>query len=95
MHWVIQNNFMHEPGQDVMVETLERFSIPYSLHTVVPSACDPMSVDYWRPADAYVLDVCELEGGTTKIVEINTINSAGFYAGHVQDIVLALNGGFE
>ena len=27
-----------------------------------------------------------------KIVEINTINSAGFYAGNVVDLVLAIDG---
>ncbi|MDF2435397.1 MAG: hypothetical protein JWP44_5028 [Mucilaginibacter sp.] len=43
----------------------------------------------WEPHRAYVLDVCETPDGI-KIVEINTINSAGFYAGNVQDIVMAL-----
>jgi hypothetical protein len=43
----------------------------------------------WRPADAFVLDICETPEGM-KVVEINTINASGFYAGNVQDIVLAL-----
>lgn len=43
----------------------------------------------WRPHDAYVLDVCETDDGM-KIVEINTINAAGFYAGNIQDIVLSI-----
>jgi hypothetical protein len=43
----------------------------------------------WQPHRAYVLDVCETPDGM-KIVEINTINASGFYAGNVQDIVLAL-----
>lgn len=43
----------------------------------------------WQPHRAYVLDVCETPDGM-KIVEINTINSSGFYAGNVQDLVLAL-----
>ena len=42
----------------------------------------------WLPK-AYVLDVCDTPDGY-KIVEINTINSAGFYAGDVQAIVMAL-----
>jgi hypothetical protein len=45
--------------------------------------------DGWKPHDAFVLDVCETPDGI-KIVEINTINAAGFYAGNVQDIILAL-----
>lgn len=42
----------------------------------------------WLPK-AFVLDVCETPDGY-KIVEINTINCAGFYAGDVQLIVAAL-----
>lgn len=39
--------------------------------------------------DAYVLDVCETPDGM-KIVEVNTINAAGFYAGDVQKLIMAL-----
>lgn len=46
-------------------------------------------LDSWQPHRAFVLDVCETPDGM-KIVEINTINASGFYAGHIQDIVLAL-----
>lgn len=42
----------------------------------------------WLPK-AFVLDVCETPDGM-KIVEINTINSAGFYAGDVMKIIMAL-----
>lgn len=42
----------------------------------------------WLPK-AFVLDVCETPDGF-KIVEINTINSAGFYAGDVQKLIHAL-----
>ncbi len=36
MHWVIQNNIFSENGWDTMVETLERFGLPHSVHQVVP-----------------------------------------------------------
>lgn len=42
----------------------------------------------WLPK-AFVIDVADTPDGI-KIVEINTINSAGFYAGDVQAIVMAL-----
>lgn len=48
-----------------------------------------MRTSAWQPAKAYVLDVCETPDGM-KIVEINTINSSGFYAGNVTDLILAL-----
>jgi hypothetical protein len=43
----------------------------------------------WQPLEAFVLDVCETQHGF-RIVEINTINSAGFYAADIQNIVMAL-----
>jgi hypothetical protein len=48
-----------------------------------------MRTSAWQPHRAYVLDVCETPDGM-KIVEINTINSSGFYAAQVQDLVMAL-----
>lgn len=43
----------------------------------------------WQPDRAFVLDVCETPDGL-RIVEINTINAAGFYAADVQSLVIAL-----
>uniref|UniRef100_UPI000D39D591 ATP-grasp domain-containing protein n=1 Tax=unclassified Variovorax TaxID=663243 RepID=UPI000D39D591 len=43
----------------------------------------------WQPHRAFVIDVCDTPLGM-KIVEINTVNAAGFYAGNVQSLVLAL-----
>ena len=43
----------------------------------------------WQPHRAFVFDVCDTPNGL-KIVEINTMNAAGFYAGNIQSIVLAL-----
>ncbi len=47
------------------------------------------SVADWQPHRAFVIDVCDTPQGL-KIVEINTLNSAGFYAGDVQKLVAAL-----
>jgi len=44
----------------------------------------------WRPHDAFVLDVCETDQGM-RVVEINTLNSSGFYAANLTDLVLALD----
>lgn len=46
----------------------------------------------WLPDKAFVIDVCDTPDGI-KIVEINTINSAGFYAADMMKLVSALNGG--
>lgn len=47
--------------------------------------------DGWMPARAFVLDVCETPDGM-KIVEINTMNAAGFYAADMSSLVMALEG---
>jgi hypothetical protein len=48
-------------------------------------------ISMWQPHRAFVIDVCETYEGI-KIVEINTINSSGFYAGDIQKLVVHLNG---
>lgn len=46
-------------------------------------------ISKWQPAPAFVIDVCRTPDGI-KIVEINTINAAGFYSCDVFKIVNAL-----
>lgn len=46
--------------------------------------------DIWTPADAFVLDVAIVGDGRMKIVEVNCLNSAGFYAADVGKLVEAL-----
>lgn len=43
----------------------------------------------WEPADAYVLDIARVND-ELKVLEVNTINSAGFYHADPQKIVMAL-----
>ena len=43
----------------------------------------------WQPHRAFCLDVCDTPEGI-KIVEINTINPAGFYAGDFAKVIVAL-----
>jgi hypothetical protein len=52
---------------------------------------DPASPDGWNPVRAFCLDVCDTPRGL-RIVEINTINSAGFYAADMQKLVMSLDG---
>jgi hypothetical protein len=45
----------------------------------------------WSPEKAFCLDVCDTPEGL-RVVEINTINSAGFYAADMQRLVMSLDG---
>jgi hypothetical protein len=46
-------------------------------------------IEEWMPCETFVIDVCDTPEGI-KIVEINTMNSSGFYAADVQKLVLTL-----
>jgi hypothetical protein len=48
----------------------------------------------WMPHESFVIDVCDTAEGT-RIVEINTLNSSGFYAADVQRLVLALEAAYS
>jgi len=48
----------------------------------------------WQPHAAFVIDVCDTPEGI-KIVEINTLNSCGFYAADIPKLVMALEDGFS
>ena len=43
----------------------------------------------WEPAEAFVIDIAKTSDGF-KVIEINNINSAGFYAADCQKIVAAI-----
>lgn len=69
------------------------------------SEVEPCFYDYvrsrlneWTPLETMVIDVCLIIGENNdqemKIVEINTLNSAGWYAGDVQKLVMALHEGY-
>ena len=50
-------------------------------------------VDIWQPLRAFVIDVCETPNGF-RIVEINTMNAAGFYCADVAKLMFALEMAF-
>ncbi len=56
-------------------------------------------VDIYQPAEAFVMDVCQLvgdhEGNELKIVEINCINCAGFYDANMQVLLNSIEEKFN
>jgi hypothetical protein len=54
----------------------------------------------WMPLETFVIDVCSIPGTgegrhDIKIVEINTLNSAGYYAADIQKLIMALHMGYS
>lgn len=48
-------------------------------------------INEWVPSRAFVMDVAETAEGL-KIIEVNNLNSAGFYKGDMQRLVAAIEG---
>ncbi len=51
-------------------------------------------IKVWQPHDAFVMDIADTEDGL-KIIEINTLNSSGFYAANIQKLVMSLEDNFS
>lgn len=45
------------------------------------------SISIYSPLDVYVLDICQIEDGSYKVLEMNTFNSAGLYACDVNKVM--------
>jgi len=94
--WIHDNEIitssLYKVGNRVMYR---RDMVDDRIKTFVYSLINPISVDYWKPpVDAYVLDVCEMEDEKLKIVEVNTLNSTGFYDADVNRLIITLNDWF-
>ena len=50
-----------------------------------------ISTDCWNPAYAFAVDIALTDDGY-KVIEINCINSSGFYKADVQKLIMALDG---
>jgi ATP-grasp domain, R2K clade family 3 len=37
MHWILQEGFHNEAGWEALIDALERFDLPYSVHHVIPA----------------------------------------------------------
>jgi len=90
-YWIVDNKIvtksMYKRGRTIHYSN----DIDRRFDTFVSSlTCGPFSVDYWRPHDAYCIDVCDTPDGI-KVVEINTVNSSGLYAANMTDLVMALD----
>jgi len=69
-----------------------------SSRVIYSSEVEPRLIEFadalaseWSPEKAFCLDVCDTPEGL-RVVEINTINSAGFYAADMQKLVASLDG---
>lgn len=90
--WVVKGDIitasMYKLGRRVIYQQIDEASHP-DLHQFVAAR-----IKEWEPHDAFCIDVCYVEDGI-KIVEINTLNSCGFYAADLSKLVRALEDSFD
>lgn len=83
--WVVGGKIVtastYKVGSKVQYKELQNDSI---FHAFVKDR-----IAEWSPLEAFVIDACETPDGMF-IVEINTLNSSGFYAADIQSLVMAL-----
>jgi hypothetical protein len=48
------------------------------------------SITVYKPLPVYVLDVCQIDDGSFKVIEMNTFNSAGWYACDVNTVMTSV-----
>lgn len=87
--WVVRGEIvcasLYKRGDKVVYsDTVDQFYFDYVRQMV----------DVWCPHDAFCIDVCNTHLGP-KIVEINTINSSGFYACNIPKLVAAMEHHFN
>lgn len=84
--WVVQGRVVTQSGYKV--GTIKRYSRPEDVELVKRGYAEGVS-SVWTPNEAFVLDVADTEEGL-RIVEVNNLNSAGWYKADLQKLVQTL-----
>lgn len=88
--WVVGGRVVTASGYKT--GTLKRYTPPNSVPGYITGFAQDRANE-WCPNDAFVLDVAETDMGL-RIVEINNLNSAGFYLGDMGALVRSLENFF-
>lgn len=84
--WVIEGKVVTASGYKIGHH--KQYSPPEMVDRRITDFAEEMSA-IWRPNEAFVMDVADTPFGL-RIVEVNNLNSAGWYKGDVNRIVQAL-----
>jgi hypothetical protein len=84
--WIVNGGVVTASGYKV--GTIKRYTSPEQVDDRITAFAQDCA-DKWSPNRAYVLDVAETADGL-RIVEINNLNSAGFYKADVQRLLDAI-----
>jgi hypothetical protein len=84
--WIVDGKVVTCSGYKV--GTIKRYTAPELVDAHITRFAQEMA-EKWSPNRAYVMDVCETPAGL-RIVEVNNLNSAGFYKADMNRLVQAL-----
>lgn len=84
--WIVDGEVVTCSGYKI--GTLKRYSTPDQVAPAIVAFARECA-QLWSPNRAYVLDVAETPGGL-RIIEVNNLNSAGWYRCDMQRLVMAL-----
>ena len=87
--WIVDNRISTASRYKMGGRVVYDRTIDGDVEAFVSMLCDRRSVEYWRPENSYVIDIARVSIGI-RIVELNTINSCGFYAANVPRLVMDL-----
>lgn len=85
--WIVDRRVVTASGYKV--GTIKRYTSPNEVDSRITDFAQDCA-DTWCPNYGFVMDVADTPDGL-KIVEINNLNSAGFYKGDMQRLVKSLD----
>lgn len=89
--WIVDGKVVTASGYKF--GTIKRYSTPEQVDPEIVAFAQRCA-NIWNPNRAYVLDVAETPNGL-RIVEVNNLNSAGWYKADVQKILMSLEESFS
>jgi hypothetical protein len=85
--WVVDRKVVTQSGYKL--GSLKRYSPPESVDRRIIDFAEMLSA-WWVPDRAFVMDVADTPDGL-RVVEVNNINSSGFYKADMMRLVMALD----
>lgn len=82
--WVVEGKVVTSSGYKI--GTIKRYRPPEETEPRIIEFVEDLD---WYPNDAHVMDIADTPDGL-KIIEVNNMNSAGFYKGDTQKLIAAI-----
>jgi ATP-grasp domain, R2K clade family 3 len=83
--WVVDERVVTSSGYKI--GTIKRYRPPKETEPRIIEFVESLN---WFPNEAHVMDIADTPDGL-KIIEVNNINSAGFYKGDMQKLIAAID----